>query len=77
MIIVCVFVGFLVSVIIAKLFCFEEEMFRLTLICNMFSNSTSMQLVYVDCLSPIFAKYLNISVESINIINKVLRVLVI
>ena len=59
---VCVAVGYIVGFIISCCFCLKGEIHRLILVCCMFSNSTSMQLVYVDCLSCTFSKYLKIDI---------------
>ena len=63
--IICVLVGYIIGIIINFVLRLKSEIKRLTLINLMFSNSTSLQLIYVESLSPVLVNMTGLSLESI------------
>jgi predicted permease len=62
--IACVASGYLIGVLLNLLCNYKSEIKRLILINLMFSNSTSMQLIYTEALASILTQLTGESVES-------------
>ena len=68
--IICIFVGYLTGLIISFILGLKNDIKKLTLINLMFSNSTSLQLIYVESLSPVLISVTGLSLESIYFLHR-------